>query len=185
MPAKQTDRVWTREEVLALPDDGNRYELVDGELLVMPSPRMLHQDASSEIEFLLRQYVNEHGIGKMHHAPADLELRSGQVVQPDIFVSSLVDGRRAREWSEVGIPLLIVEVLSPKYERHDREVKRALYQRLGVPTYWIVDLDARAVEVWTPNAIRPLAKTTRLEWRPNSAIAPLEVDLVRFFSSLE
>lgn len=185
MPAKNLRRRWTREEVLALPDDGNRYELVDGELLMTPSPRMPHQDASSELEVILHHYVNENGVGKLHHSPADLELRSGQVVQPDIFVSSLINGRRAREWSEVGIPLLIIEVLSPNYESHDREVKRVLYQRLGVPVYWIVDLGARAVEVWTPRATRPRIETARLEWRPNPAIAPLEIDLVRFFSSLE
>lgn len=184
MPAKQRDRVWTREEVLALPDDGNRYELVDGELLVTPSPRMPHQDASSELEAILRHYVNEHGFGKVHRSPADLEFRSGQVVQPDIFVSSLVDGRRARQWSEVEVPLLTVEVLSPKYERHDREVKRVVYQRAGVPTYWIVDLDARAVEVWTPRAKNPLVETKRLTWQPIKAIAPLEIDLVAFFNKV-
>ena len=79
-------RRWTRQEVLALPDDGNRYELIDGELVVSPSPRVLHQLAVWALNDRVSPYVRGLGLGITGLAPADLDLRSGQVVQPDLFV---------------------------------------------------------------------------------------------------
>ena len=185
MPAKQVKRVWTREEVLALPDDGNRYELVDGELVVSPTPRWLHQSAVVRLTMFVFAYVERHALGRFAQSPAELSLPSGHVLQPDLFVSGMIDGRVPREWKEAGIPLLVVEVLSPSNPDYDRKVKRSLYQKAGVPTFWVVDIDARAVEVWTPAAGAPIVETARLSWQPNAAIAPLEIDLVRFFSGLE
>ncbi len=148
-------RTWTRDDVLALPDDGNRYELVDGELLVSPSPRGLHQRAVASLFRSVDPYVRAHRLGAVCFAPADLDLRSGQLVQPDLFVGGLIDGRQPIEWTDFRIPILIAEVLSPSTARYDRVIKRRRYQRSGIPTYWIIDLDARVVEVWSPGAQRP------------------------------
>ena len=184
MPAKQADRVWTRDEVLALPDDGNRYELVDGELLVSPGPRPLHQFAVHRLSVLLDPYVAGHGFGTLTAGPADLDLRAGQVVQPDVFVLARVEGRRVRKWEEAGIPLLVVEVLSPSNPEFDRVKKRRRYMKARVPTYWIVDLDARLVEVWTPEVDRPVFATSSLTWAPTPAIAPFVLDLPAFFAAV-
>ncbi|HRP08035.1 MAG TPA: Uma2 family endonuclease [Gemmatimonadales bacterium] len=179
MPA--LSRVWTREEVLALPDDGNRYELVDGELLVSPAPRWLHQIGVGKLHVLVEPYVQRHRLGITLFSPADLDLGSGQLVQPDLFVAGSVSGRVPAEWSEVGVPILIVEVLSPSTSRYDRIVKRRRYQASGVSTYWIVDLDARAVEVWTPGDERPRIISDQLVWQPSLEIEPLMIELDSYF----
>lgn len=181
MPALDLTRRWTREEVLALPDDGNRYELVDGELLVSPGPRPLHELAVEELRFRLAQYVRVHDLGTLFASRADLDLASGQLVQPDIFVTAR---RGIREWEEVGIPLLVVEVLSPRTARFDRVTKRGRYQRSGVPTYWIVDLDARLVERWTPESDRPEVLVDGISWQPIPGAPPLEIDLPAFFAEI-
>jgi Uma2 family endonuclease len=172
---------WTRDQVLALPDDGKRYELVDGELLVSPSPRPLHQIALAELLRLLDPYIRIHRLGTMLFSPADLDLRSGQLVQPDLFVGKLIDGRAPREWDEFGIPILVVEILSPSTARFDRITKRRLYQRAGVGTYWIVDLDARLVEVWTPASDHPAIADGDLHWQPDPALGSLVLELPEFF----
>jgi Uma2 family endonuclease len=177
-------RIWTREEVLALPDDGNRYELVDGELLVSPSPRGPHQRAVGELYLMVAPYVRRHHLGYAAVSPADLDLRSGQLLQPDLFVGALVEGREPVEWPDYGIPILVVEIASPSTARYDRITKRRRYQRSGVPTCWIVDLDARLVEVWTPAADRPEIVDARLTWRPDPAAPALEIDLPFYFRSV-
>lgn len=177
-------RRWTREEVLALPDDGNRYELIDGELLASPSPRLLHQRGVAALYELVAPYVRRHRLGWTGLSPADLDLRSGQLSQPDLFVVPLVDGREPLDWPDCGIPLLVAEVLSPATARYDRVTKRRRYQRSGVPTYWVVDLDARLVEVWTPDADRPGIAVDEVTWQPEAALAPLVVELPGWFAGV-
>jgi len=174
-------RVWTREEVLALPDDGKRYELVDGELLVSSSPRGVHQ--STVMEFLLRlaPYVRAHGLGAVSMSPADLDFRSGQVLQPDLFIGEPVNGREPIEWSDFNIPTLVIEVLSPSTARSDRVVKRKKFQRVGVPEYWIVDPDARLVDVWRPDDVRSTTVDGVLRWKPTVSVPALDIDLPGLF----
>ncbi len=173
-------RRWTREEVLALPDDGNRYELLDGELLVSPSPRPLHQLALDALYDRLQPYVRQHQLGRTLHSPADLDFRSGQLLQPDLFVYPDPPGG-LREWSQIGIPILVVEVLSPSTALHDRNRKRRRYQDFGVPEYWIVDPDARLIERWRPDDQRPEILTEHLEWQPGLELPPLRIDLGKYF----
>ena len=175
-------RVWTREEVLALPDDGNRYELVDGELLVSPSPRGIHQRAVLGLYRIIDPYVRVQGAGLTMLAPADLDLGSGQLVQPDLFVVPLLaDGREPLEWPDFGIPILVVEVTSPSTARYDRITKRYRFQRSGVSEYWIVDTDARTVERWTPGDTRPEVLDERISWGPPGAADQLIIDLAPYF----
>jgi len=172
---------WTREMVLALPDDGNRYELLDGELLVSPSPRSAHQDTVGTLYALVRAYVRAHRIGHPQISPADLQLTPEELAQPDLFVVPLVEGRRPKNWEEYGIPLLVVEVLSPSTARYDRLVKRRRYQRAGTREYWIVDPDARLVERWRPDDERPEILEETLIWHPDPAQDPLRIELPAFF----
>lgn len=177
-------RVWTRDEVLALPDDGNRYELVDGELLVSPSPRPLHQLAVAAFYREIDGYLRRHRLGVALFSPADLDLNDDQLLQPDVFVVPESTDRPFREWAQVGVPSLVVEVLSASTARNDRVTKRRRYQGSGVPAYWVVDLDARVVEVWTPAATAPVIAIESLTWQPDGATPPLVVDLPGVFRQI-
>jgi len=175
---------WTREQVLALPDDGNRYELVDGELLVSPGPGLRHQRGVRALFRAIDTHVECHRLGEVLSAPSDLDLRDGQLVQPDIFVVGYGPETRPEDWSEVGVPILVVEVLSPSTARYDRTLKRRLYQRTGVPEYWIVDLDARLVERWRPDDDRPEILTDQLTWSPAGSADPLVLRLPEIFTAV-
>ena len=177
-------RRWTRDEVLALPEDGIRYELIDGELLVTPSPRKVHQDAVAALLVEITHFIRARGIGEASIAPADLELRPGEIYQPDLFVTALVDGKPARDWADLPIPLLVVEISSPSTARYDRVVKRPAFQAAGVAEFWIVDLDSRVVERWRPADDRPEVLIDRLRWDPAGTSDGLEIDLRWLFSAL-
>lgn len=96
-------------------------------------------------------------------APADVEFNHDRMVEPDLFVVPLLDGRVPRTWEEAGRLLLAVEILSPSTARADRTVKRRLYQSEGIPEYWIVDVDARLMELWRPDDDRPEILIERLD----------------------
>ncbi|MCC6244422.1 MAG: Uma2 family endonuclease [Gemmatimonadaceae bacterium] len=175
MPA--TSRRWTAIDVRALPArNGERFECVDGELLVSPGPRLPHQSAVVLLTGALDAYCRREVIGSAFNGPAELELDDFTLVQPDIFVLPLVDGKRAVTQAAAGMPLLVVEVLSPGTARFDRVTKRVRYQRLGVE-YWILDLDARVVERWTSESSRPDVVTQLLHWHPVGAQSALTIDL--------
>ena len=175
---------WTREEVLALPDDGNRHELLEGELLLTPSPRGQHQRAILSLYRRIDPYVRLHRLGYTCLAPADLDFEAAEVLQPDLFVVPLVQGREPVEWPEFTVPFLIVEVLSPSTARYDRLTKRAFFQQRGVSDYWIVDVDARVVEHWRPEDTRPAILDQRVEWRPDPALPALVIELLAYFAEV-
>lgn len=180
MPAV-SERRWTADDVRALPDEpGKRFECVDGELLVSPSPRLTHQSIVGSLWRVIEAYVRAEGIGAAFMAPGDLELDRFTLVQPDVFILPLVEGRRPRTVEEIGFPLLFVEVLSPSTARYDRVVKRGRYQRYGVE-YWIVDPEARLVERWTPEAERPEIITESVRWMPVGAASALVLELAPLF----
>lgn len=170
---------WTREEVLALPDDGMRHELFDGELVVTPAPRMLHQLVVGELYLSLAEYLAAHDVGRVLLSPADLPLLGGQVAQPDVFVVPHLSF--AQDWSDAPVPILAIEVVSPSSARYDRGLKRRAYQRAGVAEYWIVDPEARIVERWRPGDERPEILPDRIAWTPREDLVPLILDLGRLF----
>ena len=175
---------WTVEEVRALPDDGNRYEVIDGELFVTPAPSWRHGDAVMALAWQLLPYLDAHGIGHLKVAPQDIVYGERTMVEPDLFVVPLVGGRPPRTWEEAGRLLLAVEVLSPSTARADRQVKRRLYQQQGVPEYWIVDVDARLVERWRPVDERPELLGEELVWRPDLEHPPLVIELPTYFAKV-
>ena len=180
MPAQHTE--WTVDLVRALPDDGNRYEVIDGELYVTPAPSVAHQRAVVELLYLVGPYVNAHGIGEALIAPADVVVYGPRkFVQPDLFVVPLVNGTPMRAWTDVGRLLLAVEVLSPSTEHTDRGRKRILYAEKGVPEYWLVDTDARAIERRRPNDPVVEVLTESIEWTPDPDAPALIIDLPRYF----
>jgi Uma2 family endonuclease len=169
--------------VLALPDDGNRYELFDGELLVTPAPNGLHQLAVSRLWQALLPFVQFHGLGEIMTSPADLHLGGDQISQPDLFVIPSLPSNR-REWGGFPNPILVIEILSPGTARFDRIVKRRRFQRAGIPEYWVVDLDARAIERWRPADERPEILDEQLTWHPAGAAQDLTIELPRFFAGV-
>ncbi len=177
-------RRWTRDEVLALPDDGNRYELIDGELLVTPAPRLIHQRAVMALYDRIKPYVDRHHLGEVMASPADLDFRRGYSAQPDLFVLPLVGGRKPLDWRQCEVPIFIAEVQSPSTGRNDRTIKRPAYQRAGVGEYWIVDPDSRTVERWRPEDQRPAVALDRAIWQPNSALPAFELDLAEYFAEV-
>ena len=179
MPATQPP-VTTIEELLALPDDGLRHELLDGVHVVTPAPRYLHQRALSELEALFRTVTAGRKDLEVLHSPADIVLGPKTLVQPDLFVIRRTPGVRPERWADVGLPLIAVEVLSAATAARDRGSKRRIYQKAGVSEYWIVDLDARLIERWRPEDARPEIVAEQLEWTlPGGEVACLDVR--RFF----
>lgn len=181
MPARK-DR-YTVDEVLAIPWDGNRREVIDGELLVTPAPALLHQRAANELLAMLRDYAPRIG-GEAFASPADIVLTESALVQPDLFVVPRLSGVRLSAWSQVARLLLAVEVLSPRTARRDRTVKRALYQAQRVPEYWIVDTVARVVERWRLDSTDADVLREELLWRPVPTHEALSIDLVAFFRAV-
>lgn len=184
MGMPQAANQWTVEQVLALPSDGNRYEIVDGELLVSPSPELHHQDAVLALAARLLAYVRSTGFGHVSISPADIELDEKTLVQPDIFVWEYPEGRRPDRWREIDTILLAIEVLSPSTARQDRQVKRVRYQRQGIPEYWIVDLDSRLFERWRPGDERPEILHDTLQWAPEDGKPSLMIDVQAFFREI-
>lgn len=171
------DRRWSVEDVWALPDDPQRrYESVDGELLVSPSPRRSHQLAVARLVVVLDAYVEQHQLGVVLPAPSDVVLDAYTLVQPDVYVMPLVDGRRVGDNDPQPTPLLAIEVSSPSTARFDRLVKRPRYQRAGIE-YWVVDLDSRLIERWLPAAERPEICVRELLWHPLGASSALQFDV--------
>jgi Uma2 family endonuclease len=178
-------RVWTRDEVLALQDEappGVRYELIDGELLVSPSPGQPHQFVLAPLLARLYAYCRATSVGRVLPSPADLSLDDESIVQPDLFVIPGLASPAPRGWESVKRLLLAVEIVSPTSGRADRWTKRRFYQRHRVPEYWIVDTDARLIERWRPDDERPEILADTIAWQPTAELEPLSIDLHELFA---
>lgn len=139
-------RRWTYEEYCRL-DDDQRHEIIDGNLLMAPSPDMWHQDWIGELYMILRNHARRHKLGKVLVAPFDVILDPANVVQPDlIFVAAANLGILQRR-GIFGVPDLLIELVSPSSVRRDRYDKRELYARFGVKEYWIGDPANRSLEI--------------------------------------
>lgn len=179
MPLQRTD--WTVAMLNELPDDGNRYEVIDGELYVTPAPSLAHQRALRDLCSAVVPYALALGLDP-YFAPTAVTFSERREVQPDLLVMPrMPDGRHAGRFEDVGVLLLAVEILSPSTQRTDRNKKLWLYQQEGVAEYWIVDLDARSIERWTPRATRADVMTEMLVWQPIAGREGLAVDVAGYF----
>jgi Uma2 family endonuclease len=137
----------TVENYRLLPETGPRFQLIEGELYMAPAPNRYHQDISRNLEYIFLEYLEEHPIGKLYHAPFDVYLDETNVFQPDIL---FVSGERLSILSEAGAegaPDFVVEILSPKTARLDLENKRVQYAQHGVDELWIIDPNAKTVAI--------------------------------------
>jgi len=175
MPASPLP-ITTIEDLLALPDDGFRHELLDGVHVVTPAPQLLHQRAVGRLYSHVSEALQGRNDAELFTSPADVVLGPRTLVQPDLFVVRRTPGERLERWAAVGVPLLAIEVLSSTAAPRDRGAKRRIYQGAGVGEYWIVDLDARLIERWRPEDRRPEVVDEVLEWTlPGGARGGLDV----------
>ena len=144
MPGERV--ILTYKEYEALPADGRRYEIHDGELSVTPAPSPRHQRSVGALYLMLAQHVNSRGLGEVFLSPIDCILSDISIVQPDLVYLDTGRGSLVSSRGIEGPPTLVVEILSPSTTEIDRSTKRPLYARHGVPYYWIVDPEARTIE---------------------------------------
>lgn len=194
MPAIRADSVpmrrWTTAEVRPLLEQSRRwprYELIDGELIVTPSPGWPHQFAIMELLSVLYNYLQGQDCGVVIPSPADLELKPGTITQPDIFVTPARipgDPDEPITWADIKSLNLAIEIISPSSMHTDRVIKRDFYLSAGVEEYWVVDLEGRIIERWSPAQDRPDVLRTSLEWKPAGAKSPLIIDLPQLFERI-
>ena len=145
----QTAAPATWDDVLRMPDDGNRYEFIGGRLYMTPAPSIRHHDVSHRLESALRRILERTGHGRVFDAPVLVEFPgTGDRVQPDILFISREQRDILGEEQVTGAPDLVAEILSPVTTHRDRGIKLDLYTRRGVREYWIVDPDEDVVDVW-------------------------------------
>jgi Uma2 family endonuclease len=183
MPALSESGRWTIDLLETLPDDGNRYECIDGELYVTPPPATVHQWMVSMLLRLLGPYVDESGIGFTFTAPTGVEIDARTMVEPDVLVSRFPSSNRVKRLLGEDL-VLAIEILSPTTARRDRGVKHALYTRIGVDEYWIVDIEERRVQCSRPGADDVELVTGQLTWHPAGASRPLVIDLPALFDAI-
>jgi len=139
---------WTYDAYAALPDDGQRYEIIDGVLLVMtPAPSPQHQRVGFRIAKRLSIYIEATDQGEVFIAPLDVELAPKTVVQPDVFILLKANPAKITAKRIQGVPDLAVEVSSPGTVGHDRSGKQRAYERAGVREYWFVGPLAQTIEI--------------------------------------
>ncbi len=182
-----TLRPLTYDDLVQMPDDGMRREVLEGELIMNPAPRRDHQEIVANLDWLLQQFLRAGRLGRVYTHPVDVYLGRHDIVQPDLVV--IRDSRLSiyrPEGIVAGSPDIVVEVLSPSTRGIDLVRKMALYARSGVPEYWIADPDQRTMvmnvlhgEEYVP--VEPDAEG----WLASSTLSGLRVDPVEVFSGLD
>jgi Uma2 family endonuclease len=178
MARKAPPFAWTLEELDRLPDDGNRYELVRGELFVTPAPSPAHEAIAAVLSEWIGDYVRRKRIGRVFHPRAVVRIQ-GNEVEPDLMVRPLAARVPAR-WEEAALPLLVMEILSGITRRREHGAKRSFYLDVGVPEYWIVDGDARTIRVVRPR-IDDFETRDVVVWNPTGATEPFTLDVAALF----
>jgi Uma2 family endonuclease len=186
MEAKSTRKRWTYAEFARLPESGStRYEIIDDELFVTPSPGVRHQRIVKRLLVALDRFVEAHELGEVFVSPFDVLFGEGDYVEPDVLFVRKDRSGVVTDRGIDGAPDLVVEVLSPSTEARDRGVKLDRYRHYGVPEYWILDPDARTLEVWRlgEGAGEPqaLSEGDMLRWQPVVEGPGLEVPLSELF----
>jgi len=181
MPAAQTH--WTVDMLDALPDDGQRYELIDGALYVTPAPSDVHQLVAGVFFDRIRRYLRPTTIGRAMISPADVrkEDRRRNRVQPDVFAVRLVEGGRPPYPYSLADLILAIEIESPSNPLYDYQTKRELYLGNGIPEYWVVNPVARIVSRWRSMDDPGEVFSQRISWHPSGVDAPLTIDLPALF----
>ncbi|MGD8277124.1 MAG: Uma2 family endonuclease [Gemmatimonadota bacterium] len=185
MEPTTTRYTWTYDEYARLPDDGSRYEVIDGEVQVTPAPSTDHQHILANLVVALRRYVDREQLGVVL-PDVDLLFVEGQFLRPDLL---FVPRSRREGITSRGVectPGLVVEILSPSSRAIDRVKKPRRYRDFGVPEYWAVDPVEKVVWVWRFAAGATDAERIEgpVTWSPEEASAPLVLDPEAIFTPL-
>lgn len=183
MPAPDQGIDWTVDMLDELPDDGNRYEIIDGELFVSPAPSDVHQLVVGALYSRLRAYLRPSRVARAMAAPSDVRRddRRRNRVQPDVFAVRLTDGERPAYPFEQKDLLLVAEVESPSNREYDFQTKRTLYLSNGVGEYWIVSAETRTFTRWRSLVGPGEVLSNVIEWRPAGMPKTLTIDIPEFF----
>jgi Uma2 family endonuclease len=174
-------KVWTVDMLESLPEDGNRYEIIAGELFVTPAPAISHERVGQRLGKLLDAYADaELAKVEVFFVPADIVKDKHNLVQPDVLVIDWSRGADQTKWPPMSSLMLAVEVLSPSTAKRDRTAKRDLYLSERVE-YWIADPKARTIERWLPGTSAPTVLSDTLTWKPPGAKQALGVDIQQLF----
>jgi len=182
---RSLDATWDRARWEDLPDDGNRYEVIEGVLYMSTSPSSFHQWITRRIARVLMAQIDDIGIGVTFWAPLGVFMPGCDPVQPDIFVVRTDDLAIVQTRIE-GVPSLLVEILSPSNSSADTDVKRRAYARAGVPEYWIVRPGRRDVLVYSQpdGGLEDYAQSVRVDPGTElvSATLPVRAPVDDFFA---
>jgi len=168
---------YSYREYQLFPDNGMRHEIVDGDHYMSPAPSTKHQTVSRRIQFQLYTQIELKGLGQVFNAPTDVELAPHDIAQPDILVVLQRNARMVSTKRIRGVPDLIIEILSDSNPDHDRVLKLEMYQRVGVPEYWIVDPEEEFVEAYVLAEGRLKLVDTHRESIQISTMSGFDVDL--------
>lgn len=174
---------WTYDDYAALPDDGNRYEVVEGVLYMSPAPSIVHQKIVGRIFYYLFTYVELAGLGTVLTSPVDVVLSRPTILQPDVLVILNAGQEKLQEARIVGAPDLVVEVASPGSSISDRNRKYRVCAKTGVKEYWIVDPGTRSIEVLMleDGDYRSLGVFREKATLPSQIVPELPVQVKQFF----
>ncbi len=174
----------TVENYKILPETGPRYQLIEGELYMAPAPNRYHQDISRNLEYILLDYLEDHPIGTMYHAPFDVYLDIHDVFQPDIIFVTNQNLSILTDAGAEGAPDFIVEILSPKTARLDRLNKRGVYAKSGVRELWIIAPETREIEVYLlwQDAANPVATYGESDTFESALFLGLKFDAAKIFA---
>jgi Uma2 family endonuclease len=139
---------FTYEDYRRLPEDGRRYELIEGDFFLVPSPNTVHQTVSRRLQFALMEQLEHPGHALVFDAPMDVVLDSTNVVQPDLIVVAARNKHLVTQRAIEGAPDVLVEILSPSSMDRDTYIKRKLYERFRIPEYWVVDPEHGFIQLW-------------------------------------
>ena len=171
---------WTPEEVHSLPDDGNKYELVRGELFVTPPPFPEHETISARLTRILDPFVEANGLGFVYH-PRAVVRYDGSEVEPDLMVSQrILSTGDDKDWNRAPKPILIVEIHAGSTRRRDKLQKRNLYLDAGIAEYWMIDPEQQTVTSVRLDVADVIA-TGEMTWSPPGASSSLTFDVARLF----
>jgi len=169
---------YTVDQVRAFPDDGNRYELVEGMLLVTPSPAPDHQIVATRLVIAIGEYLQPLGLAYVA-GPREIEVAPKLHLEPDVLVFPSTS--RRRKWTDITEWWLAVEVLSPSSRYYDRDYKLEAYLSVGVEEVWLVDLDRGCIEVSARDGRRLVPRSKTLPWHPAAMPVALDLDLLELF----
>ena len=144
---RKEERLFTYDDFLSFPNpnEGTRYEIINGELFMSPAPKPLHQDIVGNLFFLIKSHVTKHELGKVYFSPIDIVLSFTTIVEPDLIFISNERKHIIVEKNIIEAPDFVVEVLSPSNKKYDEVQKKNLYQQFGVKEYWIVDAEKQTI----------------------------------------